>query len=794
MNQLQTFYQTIRDRMRNLELDVSNLTPQSIGFLFNTLQHLQTRLQRRQYYQSMNNLLNSNISIDNDDLLWLLGLRQVNLEEEVLDNDIVYYIRSWTVQAPILQQLIIEMGPEALEFEEVESWLDYATQNPNQPLYIRYVGRCTGPTTPVDRHLEDIARAGGVLGYFLQALRQVDVIAFNQATLFELNAAHYQAGTATARDIDLREQIIINFLGLDNLMNQQPGGSHASYMPRRPIFIRHQQLYPTTFFQDFFTHSNLTDNEPWIIESMGHWVHELSMQARFNREATDTINNPMSHDYIEAIANQATPQRLINDRVVSIIIGKDVTLNAFNNPSRFLTNNPGYAPTLTRENLFRLCAWSQNCRQWNNNDETLVQQAFPFIDMYPWLGTSNSAAPALNQLRLYLHLWSPIVISTMPYEVSSAAFANFLHTHGIMTTESYIGYVGVPRIVHYPTLEWLYNRDEDALPNDQSTIAIPHIDPGFPKYGARSQQLLQIIDLTWAITTIINEITVRVLQGNNTDSTETIVMLVWNQCNPQSTALDARLQQLYNDLNASKNDYQQYRQQRLLRQRPAVRNINTQALELASAQRIELGGEAEGQPFSEVREVQVNALWKRNLPDLHLHISRNNKEQWLQWARSLNQGIYFYTSSLRRSAFVMRERHPLYNVLTRFPPEDVHDDTWMEDPELVRRSLTRWSRHSMTFLPQNHFAPQAQRRRRLAALEQARPHTFDASVYEYRNSLENQRVYVPRTNPIVFYWNDGNEDIRVRIRPQRGIFAPDAPETARFYHVHFLADGIGLQH
>lgn len=74
MNQLQTFYQTIRDRMRNLELDVSNLTPQSIGFLFNMLQHLRTRLQRRQYYQSMNNLLNSNISIDNDDLLWLLGL------------------------------------------------------------------------------------------------------------------------------------------------------------------------------------------------------------------------------------------------------------------------------------------------------------------------------------------------------------------------------------------------------------------------------------------------------------------------------------------------------------------------------------------------------------------------------------------------------------------------------------------------------------------------------------------------------------------------------------------------
>ena len=115
----------------------------------------------------------------------------------------------------------------------------------------------------------------------------------------------------------------------------------------------------------------------------------------------------------------------------------------------------------------------------------------------------------------------------------------------------------------------------------------------------------------------------------------------------------------------------------------------------------------------------------------------------------------------------MRERHPLYNVLTRFPPEDVHDDTWMEDPELVRRSLTRWSRHSMTFLPQNHFAPQAQRRRRLAALEHARPHTFDSTIYEYRNSLENQRVYVPRTNPIVFYWNDGNENIRVKIRPQR---------------------------
>ena len=50
--------------------------------------------------------------------------------------------------------------------------------------------------------------------------------------------------------------------------------------------------------------------------------------------------------------------------------------------------------------------------------------------------------------------------------------------------------VGIPRLCYMLDQVWVFNSsNDDVLPDNQLTIVIPHVDPGFERYGAYSTAL-----------------------------------------------------------------------------------------------------------------------------------------------------------------------------------------------------------------------------------------------------------------------------------------------------------------
>lgn len=67
--------------------------------------------------------------------------------------------------------------------------------------------------------------------------------------------------------------------------------------------------------------------------------------------------------------------------------------------------------------------------------------------------------------------------------------------------------------------------------------------------------------------------------------------------------------------------------------------INTQ-------ERCIISGFAVDKPISDRRRQQVYRLWSLNIPELHIHISRENSHGWFQWANFLREGTSFFVDAI----------------------------------------------------------------------------------------------------------------------------------------------------
>jgi len=56
-----------------------------------------------------------------------------------------------------------------------------------------------------------------------------------------------------------------------------------------------------------------------------------------------------------------------------------------------------------------------------------------------------------------------------------------------------------------------------------------------------------------------------------------------------------------------------------------------------------------------------------NMPDLHIHISRENKDEWMKWATKLKEGKSFLASVLTKAL-------PLEGLVNVYAPSGVDSD------------------------------------------------------------------------------------------------------------------------
>ncbi|CDH48422.1 predicted protein [Lichtheimia corymbifera JMRC:FSU:9682] len=167
-------------------------------------------------------------------------------------------------------------------------------------------------------------------------------------------------------------------------------------------------------------------------------------------------------------------------------------------------------------------------------------------------------------------------------------------------------------------------------------------------------------------------------------------------------------------------------------------------------------GVAKGGPHSDTRKKQAQTLWRVHFPALHIHISRGDKERWMNWVHALNEGVSLFASAMRRVG--MSNHHPLWNCLRPFMPADSTAD-WLQDDENSTSACLKWGAAMKLHLPHDHFFSTNQKRR--IAI---RWHSVDMTLYAYIPVNHKRIVTLSATHPLLIRWKDGDNNVDVALR------------------------------
>ncbi|KAG2221082.1 hypothetical protein INT45_009740 [Circinella minor] len=759
--------QIIRNRIENIEHDLQAVDENAISFLF--------KRDAQSNIQIIQEIMVNNMLINDNDLISLLDLH-IATQEKAPFGTTVYYVRSFRLTCDNLRNLLDMWGPDS----QIETWKRFSQNYPQNDIYLRYIGKVTGDS-PLSRHIDDANKATGFLGKFYNTIKKIDPDLIDKAKLHEFYNARLDGSQHTKND--LPERIAIAFFGIDNLLNVQYGGEFNAYQPPHKVFEAFR-YYNLTFFHDFES----ADNQQTSAKELIPWMHAVQQEQQKVELQTGKTAPPSS--LIKTIHRQAIIQRKYNQSIL-VLIGRDLTNMGYSSGQGFFSESR--AGDLTKRILCRQRSWANGIEA--TDARSFDSTPFPFVDLFPWPGRKNNPEGALRQLCQYVKIVQPLITVTFSVMVTSVAFSNFLHFQGIMNqrNDSFMDLVGIPCLRYILDESWVNDSTNGGTPPENNlTIVVPHVHPGFERYGAYSAVLNYLLDLTWTITLIIGEIAIKYAKQTNQQSRGRLIHKIWNACNPESDNLDVRLAQAYGALSDIKDKLKIYRENKRKQNPPVVRRSADDTLHEASILRMGRYGTAQSKPNSDKRLDQVNKLWKINYPALHIHISRFSKDEWYNWATNLNENDYFFASAMRHVG--MQKHHPLRNALNIFRPADQYDsgididddDSWLYDEDLVSEAAEKWGKSMKRHLPDDHFSSENQRRRRQKALLDK-----DAEEYSFTERVENRLVYVPATSPAIFRWNDNGSEKRLELKFPKYI-VPQLNKENRMFRIRFLDDGIGL--
>ncbi|KAI7854918.1 hypothetical protein BDC45DRAFT_507213 [Circinella umbellata] len=759
--------QTIRSRIQNIEHDLQAIDENVISFLF--------KRDAQNNIQAIQEIMVNNMLINDNELISLLDLNTATQEKAPYDTT-VYYVRSFRLTSDNLRNLLEMWGADS----RTEKWRRFSQAYPQNDIHLRYVGKVTG-NSPLSRHIDDANKASGFLGRFYNTIKKIDPGLVNNAKLYEFHNTRLNKFRHIEKD--LPERLAIAFFGIENLLNVQHGGDFNVYQPSHQVFEAFSS-YNLTFFHEFESDDKQQVNANELIP----WTNVVQQEQQKVELQTRKTAPPSS--LIETIHRQAIIQRKYNHCIL-VLVGKDITYMDYGTGQGFFSESR--AGNLTKRILCRQRSWADGIEV--TDERSFDSTPFPFVDLFPWPCKKINLEGALKQLRQYMNIVQPLITVTFSVMVTSVAFSNFLHFYGIMNqrNDSFVDLVGIPCLCYILDENWMDDSTNGGIPAENNlTIVVPHVHPGFERYGAYSAVLNYLLDLTWTITLIIGEIAIKYAKQTNHQSRGHLIHKIWKVCNPESDNLDVRLAQAYGALSDIKDKLKMYRENKRKQNPPVVHRAADDTLHEASILRMGRYGTAQDKPIGDKRLDQVNKLWKMNYPALHIHISRSNKDAWYSWATNLNENEHFFASAMRHVG--MQKHHPLRNALNIFRPADQYDsgsdidddDSWLYDEDLVSEAAEKWGKSMKRHLPDDHFSSENQRRRRQKALLDK-----DTEEYSFTERIENRLVYVPATSPAIFRWNDNGSEKRLELKFPKYI-VPQLDKEHRMFRVRFLEDGIGL--
>ena len=521
--------------------------------------------------------------------------------------------------------------------------------------YYRYVGQTS--TYLTERHASfSSSRSYGFVKQFFDYLKQItgreewlENYRYFYVNPFCLSSPGYNLLDQGA--VDQQKQMLISFFGIQNLLNIETGGLHASYDPGPDAFILYSQL-PTR--QEFFRkYRELTQPiTPNVRHRAEEWILLLKAEyCKFQNCKSPFHSHAMFDRQLESICSQAVPKVVdINRHVLITCISSKVSPNSCHDITPFFSPELNDFGKVTCDHLSRLEAYQEG-----SNSFTVKSYAdyFPFLDITPW-ATPAKALDALQegstQANVYMRKSSPLITVVLSKAATKFATSNFMHPHGFVQDRRFIrDFVGVPKRIFIHDIHLLEDEDIKEMPQDCSTIVISHLHPSLDKHTARDHTGVRaILDLTWQITLCIGQITIDMSTACAPSiAREVLINQIAEKCLPDSPELDPTLSILLDQLSQAKDQYMEAELHRNQENHRVVGKRQTQRIQRLEEGRMKRLGKAKGQANSDVRKKQANYLWKKNIPDLHLHLDRHHKQEWFQWIHRIKKDKYIFASLLQ---------------------------------------------------------------------------------------------------------------------------------------------------
>ncbi|CAO3635453.1 unnamed protein product [Mucor hiemalis] len=434
-------FNLITERMKTLCLNTQNLTVERVNFLHPNYHTLST--------EHTSITMGCNFNVSDEELVTVLDLTEVTDENESTLDHSGYrcYIKSFTIKYETMKALASRWKNMGLHTSIVNAWFKHLEEHPGRDFHYRYIGQRASNSTKRNASLTS-SRLHGFVKRFFDCLKEITGREewFQNYRYFYVNPFSPSTSGYNVCDfeaLDEREQIIISFFGIDNLLNVQTGGSLASYDPGHEAFTNYLQL-PTrpNFFQMYraLNRVNATD----IRGAFGEWI-TLVAQAGNSVNTTPAL----SDSQLEFIYDQAIPKHVDNNgNVVMVCISDTVSLNAFKKNQYFLT--PGYKNTgaVFCDHLARLEAWQEELATFQSKT---YSDLFPFLNITPWI-TERKEGEALlegaRQFNCYMRTTLPFITISISNLTTKFCFTNFIHPYGTTPHQCFISeIVGVPRRV-----------------------------------------------------------------------------------------------------------------------------------------------------------------------------------------------------------------------------------------------------------------------------------------------------------------------------------------------------------
>ena len=324
--------------------------------------------------------------VPDDMLVKSLRLRLANKEKhpEKIVQQTAFYVRSFTLTARQLRDVIAQFHDSGLEYAKTRAWLhSIEIMQPDEVAYIRYVGKTSRGA--LRRHREDLlTRKCGFLAKFLVCLEILFPTIIDSAAIYVFPTQQLPDFEKSHSFDEIMEQAIIALLGLPSLLNQAMTGAAQWHFTPSELHYRN--------FLDLQTNA-ISRLDPALFarihapEAITAWANDIQRYAMEHKVSVSNHRNKY-HDFPDSlrdmILEQAVPSAFRGTFVFLLTVGAGIGQEGYQKKQAFYTGS-SHSARLIKLFFDRLWDWEQPQNLTSPRVDDLIRVgAFPFVDLCPW--------------------------------------------------------------------------------------------------------------------------------------------------------------------------------------------------------------------------------------------------------------------------------------------------------------------------------------------------------------------------------------------------------------------------